>query len=429
MAVTTSQADSSLDLSTVLKSGDRILVAQGAGEPIQLTSLLVQQRDQLDSVGVTLGLTLSPTIYPEHTDHLKVTVFGGMGYNKVLTSANCADVLPVQLSHLPDLIRRGIVAVDVLFIQVTPEDNDGFHSLGVTADFLQAAAEHARVVIAEVNDRMPWTFGNSLIAASSIDHKIYTSRLLPVVAGSELGDIERAVADHVADLIPDRSVLQVGIGKLPDAIMRTLGDRSDLGIHSGLVGDSLLDLIESGVVTNAHKPFDTGITVTGTLMGSQRLYDWAHRNPRLSMQPVSYTHAGSILSQIPTFTSINSAISVDLTGQINAESLSGNYIGAVGGQVDFVRAGTAAPLGRSIIALPASAMAGKRSRIVARLEDNEVTTLRTDVDVIVTEYGVAELKGRTLAERARRMIGVAAPNHREELDRAAWTLSRDSHTR
>jgi len=220
-------------------------------------------------------------------------------------------------------------------------------------------------------------------------------------------------------LIPDRAPLQIGIGAIPDAILAALAGHRELGIHSGMISDGIADLIEAGVATNSRKSFDRGITVAGVLFGTRRLNEFAHRNASLRLHLPAYTHGIDVLARIAHFVAINSAIEVDLTGQVNAEVANGTYIGAVGGQVDFVRGANAAPNGRSIIALPATAKHGKTSRVVATLRDAPVTSLRSDADLVVTEWGVAEMRGQTLAERARRMIAVAAPQFRESLERAA----------
>jgi acyl-CoA hydrolase len=406
-----------LDLGQILRSGDHVLVAQAAGEPTPLVTMLLEQR--IPGLTLLMGLSLSGVVEPRHAADVGLTMFGGLGTNKELTAAGVADVLPLQLSHIPGLIGSGAIPVDAVLMQVSPADAEGMHSFGVTADFIEPAIRAARVVVAEVNEHMPWTEGATRIAGRDIDYRMSSSRPLAEVPTSPFGPLEQAIADHVGEFVADRSVLQIGIGKVPDAIMKSLGDRRDLGVHTGLLCDSMLDLIEAGVITNSFKPVDTGTSVTGVLMGSRRLYDWAHHNPALAMRPVSYTHSPGVLQQIPTFTSINSALQVDLTGQVNAETLEGRYVGAVGGQVDFVRAGTAAPHGRSIIALPSSAAGGSKTRVVPRLGDSVVTSLRTDVDVIVTEYGAAQLRGCTLRERARRMVAIAHPAHRDDLERAS----------
>jgi acyl-CoA hydrolase len=229
------------------------------------------------------------------------------------------------------------------------------------------------------------------------------------------------MAKLAAAYIEDGATIQVGIGAVPDAILRLLRDRRDLGVHSGMIGDGLVELVEAGVITNARKPIDPGVSITGALIGTRRLYEFADRNPKIGMRGSAYTHDASVLSRLPKLVTLNSALEVDLTGQVNAEQSGAHYLGGTGGQVDFVRAGARSHGGRSMIALPATARGGKVSRITASLS-GPVTTARSEVDVIVTEFGAAELKGQTLAERTRRLIAIAHPDFREELDRAAHTI-------
>jgi acyl-CoA hydrolase len=277
------------------------------------------------------------------------------------------------------------------------------------------------VVIAEVNERVPFTFGDALLPAARIDCAVHVSRTPVEVPPAPIVATDLAIARHAAGYIRDGAVIQVGIGAVPDAILRLLHDRRDLGVHSGMIGDGLVDLVEAGVVTNAMKPIDTGVSVAGALIGTRRLYDFAHRNPQIGVRRSSHTHGEEVLSRLRGLVTINSALEIDLTGQVNAERTGAEYLGGTGGQVDYVRAGARSPGGRSIIALPATARGGSISRITAALT-GPVTTARSEVDVIVTEFGAAELKGKTLADRARRLVQIAHPAFREELDRAAHTI-------
>jgi acyl-CoA hydrolase len=309
----------------------------------------------------------------------------------------------------------------VAFVQVSPADAQGNHSFGLIADFVQAAVATARVVIAEVNQRVPFTLGDAVLPAARIDCAVHVARDPVELAPAKIGEQDLAIARFVAGYVEDGAVMQVGVGAVPDAVLRLLHDRRDLGVHSGMIGDGLVDLVEAGVVTNARKPIDTGVSVTGALIGTRRLYDFAHRNARICMRASSYTHDAAVLARLPRLVSINSAIEVDLTGQVNAEQSGSQYLGGTGGQVDYVRAGSRSPGGRAIIALPATAKGGKISRITAALA-GPVTTARSDVDVIVTEFGAAELKGQTLAERTRRLVAIAHPDFRQVLDRAAHDI-------
>jgi acyl-CoA hydrolase len=261
------------------------------------------------------------------------------------------------------------------------------------------------------------------LPAARIDCAVHVARAPVEVSPAKIGEVDLAIAEIVAGYIEDGAVLQVGIGATPDAILRLLHDRRDLGVHSGMIGDGLVDLVEAGVITNARKPIDAGVSITGALIGTERLYRFADRNPQIGMRRSAYTHGESALSRLARLVTINSAIEVDLTGQVNAEQSGDQYLGGTGGQADYVRAGGRSSGGRSIIALPATAKGGKVSRIAAALS-GPVTTPRSDVDVIVTEFGAAELKGRTLAERARRLTAVAHPDFREALEQAAHVIRR-----
>jgi acyl-CoA hydrolase len=272
-----------------------------------------------------------------------------------------------------------------------------------------------------VNDQVPFSFGDAVLPGARIDCAVHVSRTPVEVPSATSAPTDEAIARHVAEFIGDGAVLEVGIGAVPDGVMRLLLDRRDLGFHSGMASDALVDLVEAGVITNARKPFDQGVSIAGVLIGTRRLFDWAHRNPLLGMRGPEYTHGEPVLTRIPGLVTINSALEVDLTGQVNAEQSGDHYLGGTGGQVDYVRGGARAPGGRSIIALPATAKGGKLSRIVATLS-GPVTTARSEVDVIVTEYGAAELKGQTLAERTRRLTAIAHPDFREALDGAAYTI-------
>jgi acyl-CoA hydrolase len=260
-----------------------------------------------------------------------------------------------------------------------------------------------------------------MIPASAIDLLVYTERAPVEVAAARISATDEAIARHCAGFIGDGSVIQTGVGAVPDAILRLLHDRRDLGVHSGMLGDGLVDLVEAGVITNARKEIDAGVSINGALMGTRRLYDFADRNPAIRMCASSYTHDAAVLGRLSRLVTINSALEVDLTGQVNAEQSGRAYLGGTGGQVDFVRAGARSPGGHAIIALGAAAKGGTISKITAALS-GPVTTARSEVDVIVTEYGAAELKGQCLAERSRRLIAIAHPDFREELSRAAHTM-------
>jgi len=407
----------SLDLAQYVRPGDGILFGQGCGEPVALTEKLVQQRAGYSGAGIFFGSGFSRTFQPEHADHLRFKGVGGIGTLRKLAAAGKLDPVPCHISSIEGLIRGGQIRTDVVMLLVSPPNERGEHSFGLVNDYLRTAISKARVVIAEVNAQVPWTPCDRPLQADEITVAVHTDRAPLELPAAPFGELERRIAAHLADLIPDRATLQVGIGAVPEAIVAMLSDRRDLGVHSGMIGDSVADLMERGVVTNAHKSLDPGVTISGVLFGTQRLYRFADRNPQIRLCPTSYTHAIGTLSRVRGLVSINSALEVDLTGQVNAEAIGSDHIGAVGGQVDFVRAAAQSEGGVSIVALPASGKKGD-SKIVNRLS-GPVTTARSDVDVIATEHGVARLRGLGLRERIRAMVAIAAPEHRDALQREA----------
>jgi acyl-CoA hydrolase len=412
-----------LDLSRFLRPGDRIVFGQACGEPTTLVESLIAQAERVGRVSVFAATSFSGLLNEAAAEKIDFSSMGAIGALRTLTAANKLGVIPCHVSQVGPMIEQGLIGCDVAFVQVSPPDAKGNHSFGLTADFVHLAVAKARVVIAEVNERVPYTHGDVMLPADRIHCAVQVARTPVEVMPAQIGDNDRAIAKIVAGYIEDGAVLQVGFGAVPDAILQLLHDRRDLGVHSGMIGDSVVDLIERGVVTNAMKPIDAGVSVTTTLIGSKRLYDFSHRNPKIAVRSSAYTHDPGILSRLPKLVTINSAMEVDLTGQVNAEQSGAQYLGGTGGQVDFVRAGMRSRGGHSIIALPATAKGGKLSRITAGLS-GPVTTARSDVDVIVTEFGAAELRGQTLAERTRRLIAIAHPDFQEELSRAAHTIQK-----
>lgn len=392
-----------------------MLVGQATGEPLTLTGTLVEQRGSLGGVQVFLGATFASTFGPEQADHLRFAAIGGIGTNAALARAGVLDVLPCHVSTLPELISSGRLSVDVVLVQLSPLGPEGLHSLGLVGDYLSPAIDRARVVIAEINEQVPYTLGAGAVHPDQLDAVVHTSRTPVFVEPPRVGPAEAAIGELIATLVPDGAVIQLGVGAVPYAVAKGLSAKRDLGVHSGVVGDWIVDLMESGVVTNMSKAVDRGITVTGALFGTRRLYDYAHRNPSLQLRPISYTHDVAVLRQLDRLMAINSAVEVDLTGQVNAETVGGVHIGTVGGQVDFVRAAMASRGGRSIIALPSTARGGQVSRIVGHLADGVITTARSDADLVVTEHGVADLRGMTLRQRAEQLIAIADPRFKAEL--------------
>jgi acyl-CoA hydrolase len=421
--VTLSTDAARLDFREFLRPGDRIVWGQACGEPTTLIETLIAQADHIGRLSAFAATSFSGILNEAAAEKLALSSMGAMGAMRAIAATGRLGIVPCHVSQIGPMIEQGLIGCDAAFVQVSPPDASGNHSFGLINDFVQAAVAKARVVIAEVNELVPFTLGDATLPAARIHCAVHVARPPVEVPPAQIGETDQAIAKIAAGYIEDGAVLQVGIGAVPDAILRLLHDRRNLGVHSGMIGDSLVDLVEAGVITNAAKPIDTGISITGALIGTRRLYDFADRNPRIGMRASSYTHDAAVLARLTQFVTINSALEIDLTGQVNAEQSGSKYLGGTGGQVDYVRAGSRSPGGRSIIALPATAQGGTLSRIVTTLS-GPVTTARTDVDVIVTEFGAAELKGQTLAERTRRLIAIAHPNFREALDHAAHAIQR-----
>ncbi|GGL19096.1 acetyl-CoA hydrolase/transferase family protein [Nocardia jinanensis] len=415
-------SDIAIDLGEWLRPGDRVVIGQACGEPTTLIDALIDQGPRIGNLSAFTATSFSGLFAPGTSRSFALSSMGAIGALRSLTRTHELDIVPCHVGRVAAMIESGELGCDVAFVQVSPADADGRHSFGLISDYVRAAVSRARVVIAEVNEQVPYTFGESL-AATEIDCAVAVSSPPVEVPPAAIAAVDEAIARHITDYIGDGAVLQVGIGAVPDAVVRSLRDRRDLGVHSGMLGDGLVDLVEAGVITNARKRIDRGVSVTGALIGTRRLYDFAHRNPAVRMCATSYTHDAAVLAQVENLVTLNSALEVDLTGQVNAEQSGESYLGGTGGQVDFVRAGLRSPGGRSIIALPATARNGTVSRIAAVLS-GPVTTARSEVDIVVTEYGAAELAGRSLADRARRLIGIAHPDFRDDLARTAHLIAK-----
>ncbi len=405
-----------LDLSRYVRPDDTVVVAQASSEPLTLAEALVAQADRLGASTVFIGAHWSETFAPDRAPGIRYVSYGALGANARLARAGRLDVVPCHYSQLPWLFESGTLRADVVLLGVSPAV-DGVATLGPSHGYVLAAARRARTVIAEVNDRMPWVHGDELPADVRVDAVVRTSRPLPILPAARIGEVERQVAARVAALVSDGATIQLGVGTLPDAVLEALAGHRDLGVHSGMLTGAVLPLFESGVVTNARKPIDRGVTVAGLLIGDEKLYAHAHRNRALRLAAPDYTHSTAVLAQLPGFVSVNSAVEVDLCGRVNAEVAGGVYVGGVGGAMDFIRGAAAAPDGRAIIALPSVSRDGKTSRIVASCA--AVTTPAADADLVVTEWGVASLRGIDYAERARRIAAIAHPEHREALELAA----------
>ncbi len=403
-----------LDLASIVRRGDTVAWGQATAEPLSLTEALMAQRQAIGAFEVFLGISLSPTPSPEFTDCVSFSSYCGSGTNRALARAGKLEILPCHYSQLPEILEK---KVDVLMLQLAPPDGDGNYGLGCALEYLAPLLESARVRIAEVNDQAPWTHGERTLRDTDLDYVIHTSRPPVELRHPAPTEVERAVARRAAALVEDGSTVQLGLGTLPEAILAELGDRRDLGVHTGAMGDAMAELMRRGVITNARKTIDRGVTVAGVLLGSRRVFELAHRNPAVQLRGVSYTHGADVLARIERFVAINSAVEVDLTGQVNAETARGLYVGAVGGAGDFLRGAARSRGGLPIIALQSMAGSGEGavSRIVRQLS-GPVSTPRSDAAIIVTEHGVADLRGLSLSERVRRMIAIAHPDLRGELE-------------
>ena len=403
----------SIDFGGLIREGDLVVCGQATAEPRTLTEALVAQADRLPPYRMLVGPVFSETFPLESVSKISFLSYGVIGNTRRLARAGKLDVIPSSYSAFCADFVRGRHRADVVLVQLA-QSRDGRLSASLSNDYVIDAARGAGMVIAEINPDAPWTYGAEWPEDVPIHLRVAARRGPVELPSTPLDDVSRRIAARAASLIADGSTLQFGVGKIPDAILSSLSHARNLGIHSGLISDAVVDLIERGAVTNAGKGRDTGITITNQLIGTQRLYRFAHENKMIAVRPASYTHSQDVLSKINRLVAINSALQVGLDGSVNSETLSGVTVGAIGGQLDFVRGANASPGGRAIIALPASASDGT-SRIVPVVET--VTTPRADVDAVVTEWGVAELRGLSLIERAHRMIAIAAPEHREALSR------------
>jgi 4-hydroxybutyrate CoA-transferase len=413
-----------------IHSGDRVFLSGNASVPQMTLRALVEYAPALQDVEICQALTTGSADYvrPELEGHLRVnTMFTSQNVRTAVQQGR-ADFTPVLLSEFPLLFKRGILPVDVALIHVSPPDEHGFCSFGVEVGLTKSPAEAAKIIIAEVNRQMPRTLGDSLIHISRFDYMVPVNYPLPEVTmanGSGDPAIEK-IAGFVADLIPDEATLQLGIGAIPDAVLNYLFDKKDLGIHSELFSDGIIELVERGVLTGARKSLHPGKIVAGFILGTKRLYDWIDNNQLIELHPTEYINDPFVISQNNRMVAINSAIEVDLTGQVCADSIGPKFYSGIGGQFDFIYGASRSNGGVPIIALPSTASLkdGTRlSRIVAMLRQGAgVATGRNHVHYIVTEYGVANLYGRTVGQRARQLIGIAHPDFRQGLVKEAQDL-------
>lgn len=404
---------------THIKSGDRVVVGHAAGVPVETIDALVAAKDNYRDVEMVHMFTLGEGAYmaPGLEKHFRHNaLFVGGNARKAVEELR-ADYTPCFLHEAPSLFREGHLPVDVALVQVSRPNEEGYCSFGVACDYTKPACEAAKTVIVEANDRMPFIAGgDNLIHVSKIDHVVEISRPIFELPMGKIGDVERAIGENCATLIEDGCTLQLGIGSIPDAVLLSLKGKRDLGIHTEMFSDGVVELVEAGVVNGSKKTLHPGKLVATFLMGTQRLYDFVHNNPDVLMFPCDYVNNPAIIAQNYKMVCINSCLEIDLQGQVVSDTIGLRQYSGVGGQVDYVR-GARAGGGISVMAMPSTAARGTISRIVPFLaEGAAVTTSRNDVDYIVTEYGVASMWGKSMRERARALIAIAHPDFRPMLE-------------
>ncbi len=411
-----------------VQSGDRVFLTGNTSVPQELLAALVRRSPDIYDVELCQALTIgerAPYTVPEIRRHLRVNaMFIGHQIRQAVNEGR-ADFTPVLLSEFPLLFKNHRLPLDVALVHLSPPDEHGFCSYGVEVGLTKSPAESARIIIAEINQQMPRTLGDSFIHVSRLTHVVPVDYPLVELKMTEEGDAELAtrIAGRIADLIPDGATMQLGIGAIPDAVLGFLLHKKDLGIHTELFSDGVIDLVEAGVITNARKTLHVGKIVAGFVIGTQRLYDFVHDNPIIELHPTEYVNDPFVIAQNYRQIAINSAIEVDLTGQVCADSIGTYLYSGVGGQLDFVYGASRSREGVPIIALPSTAKEEGVSRIVPTLKPGAgVVTTRNHVHFVVTEFGVASLYGRTIRQRAQELINVAHPKFRDELTAAAREL-------
>jgi acyl-CoA hydrolase len=404
-----------------VKSGDRVFIHGSAATPVTLVKALQQRHGELKDVELvsitTLGdLDLFNPLYRKSFFFNSLFVSNA---TREVANSNYGDYVPVFLSEIPLLFRRGILPIDVAFIHVSPPDRHGYCTLGTSVDVAWAAVDVAKLIVAQVNPLMPRTHGEGFIHVNQIDYLVNSTTVLPEVDYSRQASIvNEQLGKHVASLIEDRATLQMGIGAIPDQVLKNLAGHKDLGVHTEMLSDGIIPLVEKGIITNRYKAINRGRIVTGFIAGTRRLYDFVDDNPIVRVMDISYVNDTSVIRRNPRMTAINSAIEIDLTGQVCADSIGTYQYSGIGGQMDFIRGASLSEGGKAIIAIPSVTNKGI-SRIVPFLKEGAgVVTTRGHVHWVVTEYGIVDLFGKNLKQRARALIEIAHPNSREQLDRA-----------
>lgn len=409
-------------LERTISSGCTVILSANCGQPQTLVDALAELAPNLRDVRMVQLLALGKVDYvrPELSSNLRTNaLFIGPGMRQAVNAGD-ADYTPVFLSEIPALFKNGTIDLDVALIQVSPPDEHGFCSFGVSVDIIKPAAERARHVVAEVNRQMPRTLGDCFIHVSKLDCVVEADRPLMELPPEPSSALYERIGSNIAELIEDGSTLQLGIGAIPDAVLSQLKHKRHLGIHTEMFADGVVELFEAGVITNERKTLHPGKIVTSFVMGSKRLYDFVDNNPVVEMHPSDYVNDPFVIAKNDKMISINSAISIDLTGQVNSDSMGTTFYSGIGGQVDFVRGAQRSAGGKAFLAFPSTAKKGELSRIVPTLAPGAgVVTSRGDVDYVVTEFGAVRLHGKSIRERARALINIAHPDFRDELERFA----------
>lgn len=406
-----------------VKSGDRVFIHGSAATPISLVKALLDRHEELRNVELT-SITNFGDIDFNTPEFRKSFYFNSLFVSqniRTIVNEDSGDYIPIFLSQIPQLFDQKILTLDVALVQVSAPDAHGYCSLGTSVDIAKSAVENAKTVIALVNPKMPRTNGNGFIAIRDVDHLVYTEDDLPVLDySSKASDAVKTIGKHVASLIEDGATLQMGIGSIPDQVLQNLTGHKNLGIHTEMLSDGVIPLLESGVINNSLKKVKNGRTVTGFLAGTRRLYDFVDDNPKFLVMDIAYVNDTAVIRRNPKVTAINSAIEIDLTGQVCADSIGTYQFSGIGGQMDFIRGASLSEGGKPIIALPSVTSRGQ-SRIVPYLKQGAgVVTTRGHVHWIITEYGIVNLFGMNLKQRGRALISIAHPDHREDLERAFY---------
>ena len=400
-----------------IKSGQRVVVAHACGEPSIILDALVANAAQYENVEIIHMVAMGKAAYcqPQYDKNFHHNAFFLGGSTRAAAAEGRVDFTPVYFSEIPSLLREDL-RPNVTLLQCSPPDAHGYVSLGVSVDYTKPAAEASDLVIAQVNQNMPRTLGDSFLHVTQIGCLVEADTPVIELAPPKIGNVERAIGENVASLVRDGDTLQLGIGAIPDAVLLFLKEKNDLGIHTEMFSDGVVELVEAGVITNKAKTLHRGQSVATFLMGTRRLYDYVNNNPAVAMYPVDYVNDPYVIGQNDNLVSINSCVQVDIMGQVVSTSAGLRQISGVGGQVDFVRGANLSKGGRAIMAMPSTTRKGKISKIVPFLDQGSaVTTTRNEVNYVITEYGIAKLKGKSLRQRAEALIRIAHPDFRDEL--------------